>query len=166
MEKAKKVQINSKNRHFLSVFALQVFFIMASMFGKAQTGSVNDGYTWDLVNNGELVVSSTEDTYNNFDISFPCVIEVPSWAPNRAHPSANFYIYFAEHHGEHIRMKWAENITGPWNDYNTPGQGGNNIDLEGVLDFRADSYRFPGSNPDGRREDWSIGGGHVAAPDI
>ena len=166
MGKTKKVQIRSFSRHFLSVFSLQVCFVMLSMFSNAQTATGDTGYSWDLVNNGELVVSSTEDTYNDFDISFPCVIEVPSWATNRADSSANYYLYFAEHHGEYIRMKWAENITGPWYTYNTPGQGGNGIDLHGVMDFQADSYRFPESNPDGWREDWSRGGGHVAAPDI
>ena len=76
-----------------------------------------------------------------------CVIRVPKWIPDgeKAHPSANYYMYFSAHHGPKIRMAWTESITGEWhlfNDGNAPdrawGKNGNYSGAQtpgiGVLD--------------------------------
>lgn len=53
------------------------------------------------------------------NISEPSVIRVPDWieSADRADPSAEYYMYFAAHHGGFIRLAWAEDIEGPWNLY-------------------------------------------------
>jgi hypothetical protein len=91
---------------------------------------------WDLVNNGELVVSAAEDLYGiEEDIGYPSVVRVPSWLAHRPSPRARFYLYYGEHHGLDIRMKWAPTIEGPWTSFRSSSGS------LGVLDFRNDSYR-------------------------
>ena len=107
-----------------------------------------DGYEWGLVNQGKLVVSSTEDLGGNFDISHASIVEIEPSVESRADPTAKYYLYYAEHRGMYIGMKWAADIEGPWNAYNAP-----------VMDFLADSDRIGG------KEDWSAGG-HISNPDV
>jgi len=68
------------------------------------------------------------------NINGPTVIRIPDWiAPeNRANPDAMYYIYFAHHSGDYIRMAWAKEIEGPWHLYNI----GSEVELgnRGVLD--------------------------------
>ena len=133
-----------------------------------------NGYHWDLVNDGALIVSSTEDTVGFLDLGFPSIIEVPSWVTAKPDPEARFYMYYGEHHGKaptlYIRMKWAKNITGPWTEYNV-GEESHGHTLRGVMDFVGDSYRnVPEADRDGHTatgwaEDW-MKKGHVAAPDV
>ncbi len=45
------------------------------------------------------------------NINGPSLIETPAWLPNRI---ARYYLYFAHHHGDHIRLAVADHLTGPW----------------------------------------------------
>ncbi|NJK82569.1 MAG: hypothetical protein HC912_00905 [Saprospiraceae bacterium] len=82
------------------------------------------------------------------NINGPALIAVPSWIPDtqKAHPSAKYYLYFAHHGGQFIRMAWAANIEGPWMMFNYGinsgkawGESGEHTGLEtpgrGVLDL-------------------------------
>ena len=51
------------------------------------------------------------------NITGPSLIEVPNWVPNRL---GRYYLYFAAHHGNYIRMAYADQLQGPWIVY-TPG---------------------------------------------
>lgn len=44
-------------------------------------------------------------------INGPSLIRVPDWVPN---PLGRYYLYFAHHAGKHIRMAYADEISGPW----------------------------------------------------
>jgi len=70
------------------------------------------------------------------NINGPSVIRIPDWIhpENRANPDARYYIYFAHHSGDYIRMAWASEIEGPWYLY----QIGSDIQVgnRGVLDLR------------------------------
>jgi hypothetical protein len=46
----------------------------------------------------------------------PSAIRLPDWLPRwrRADPSANYYLYFADHDGAYLRVAWAAAIEGPW----------------------------------------------------
>ncbi|MBI1338280.1 MAG: hypothetical protein GC164_15160 [Phycisphaera sp.] len=70
------------------------------------------------------------------NINGPSVIRVPSWVKN---PLGKYYLYFAHHQGPHIRLAYADAITGPWTVYEP-----------GTLHLS----EMPG---------W---GGHVASPDV
>ncbi len=50
------------------------------------------------------------------NINGPSVIRIPDWIPSdkRADSTAQYYMYFAHHDGEYIRMAWAAQVKGPW----------------------------------------------------
>lgn len=45
------------------------------------------------------------------NINGPSLIRVPDWLPN---PLGKYYLYFAHHKGEYIRMAYADQLEGPW----------------------------------------------------
>lgn len=51
------------------------------------------------------------------NIQGPSLIKVPQWVDN---PLGAYYLYFADHRGEYIRMAYADSVTGPWTVH-TPG---------------------------------------------
>ena len=51
------------------------------------------------------------------NIQGPSVIRLPDWVPDRL---GNYYMYFADHKGDYIRLAYADAITGPWQIY-APG---------------------------------------------
>ena len=103
----------------------------------------------------EAVGVSSEGT----NINGPSVIRVPDWiAPeNRADPSAIYYMYFANHGGNYIRLAWAVELEGPWHLYNIGS--GVSIGSRGVmLDLGSD-------------DEIDVGNGitiykHIASPDV
>lgn len=51
------------------------------------------------------------------NINGPSLIKAPDWV---ADPLGKYYLYFAHHQGNYIRLAYAEDIHGPWRIY-TPG---------------------------------------------
>lgn len=51
------------------------------------------------------------------NINGPALIRVPEWLPN---PLGRYYLYFAHHRGEVIRLAYADDLAGPWQIY-APG---------------------------------------------
>jgi len=51
------------------------------------------------------------------NINGPSIIKAPSWLAN---PLGKYYLYFAHHSGEFIRLAYAENVEGPYTIY-APG---------------------------------------------
>ncbi len=45
------------------------------------------------------------------NINGPSLIEVPSWINK---PLGKYYLYFAHHEGDHIRLAYADRLEGPW----------------------------------------------------
>ncbi len=45
------------------------------------------------------------------NINGPSLILAPDWLPNRL---GRFYLYFAHHHGDYIRLAFADALDGPW----------------------------------------------------
>lgn len=92
------------------------------------------------------------------NINGPSVIRVPDWIPaaQRADPAAQYYLYFAHHRGDYIRLAWSDDVEGPWHLYRV----GQDIPLgdRGVLDL-------------GPTDSIGLGNGltvlsHVASPDV
>lgn len=54
---------------------------------------------------------STDSKSSYTNINGPSLIQVPDWLPN---PLGKYYLYFAHHKGEHIRMAYADDVRGPW----------------------------------------------------
>jgi len=92
------------------------------------------------------------------DINGPTVLRIPDWISpeDRADPNAVYYLYFANHHGNYIRLAWADDIEGPWVLHNV----GSDISVgaRGVLDLGSD-------------DEIDIGNGivisnHIASPEV
>lgn len=59
------------------------------------------------------------------NINGPSLLRVPDWVKT---PLAKYYLYFAYHKGEQIRMAYANELTGPWTYY----EGAPVLALEGT----------------------------------
>lgn len=92
------------------------------------------------------------------NINGPSCIRIPSWvAPgDRADPSAVYYLYFADHNGDFIRMAWAVNLEGPWTGFRMDAA----LPLEdrGVLSLGSDGEITPGNG--------IVVDGHIASPQV
>lgn len=79
------------------------------------------------------------------DAMFPTVVRVPDWVPDdqKPNPRANYYLYFAAHHGTCISLAWAEKVdSSKWTLFNVGGgmkndggAQGDHIPGRGVLDL-------------------------------
>ena len=109
---------------------------------------------FELVNGG-AVIANTSDS-NNDDTAFPTVVKIPDWiaAADRADPSANYYMYYGNHGGDYIKMKWAASINGSWTEYSFTG-GTGPFPSRGVFDVGS-------ANNDPTRDDYD----HISAPDV
>lgn len=106
-------------------------------------------YDFELVGDGAVIARVP----GRSDTAFPGVIRVPDWiAPeDRANSIAKYYMYYGTHGGQHIRMKWAQELDGPWTDFNLGGTYNGQI-RQGVFDVQADATRDTYD--------------HVSAPDV
>lgn len=79
----------------------------------------------------------TPETHQSIgdNINGPSLITAPEWLEN---PLGRYYLYFAHHKGEHIRLACADDLCGPWEVYEP-----------GVM-----------------RLDETVCHGHVASPDV
>lgn len=125
----------------------QGFLVIITLFPILRIRADDDRpYRFELVANGAVIAREGPKT------GFPSVVAVPDWVPlkSRAHPSARYYMYYGTHHGDHIFMKWAPAIDGPWEEFDLGGRF-NFHTRRGVFDTRSDPTR--------------ISYGHIAAPD-
>jgi hypothetical protein len=124
-------------------------FLLGTVSGlRAETiPTDNSAYGFELLGDGAVIARAGPATM------FPTVVRVPGWlAPEeRADPSANYYLYYSQHRGKHIFMSWAQNLAGPWHEFDLGGRFNGHI-RHGVLDIRSDSSR----------ETFD----HLAAPDV
>lgn len=121
--------------------------LVAALLPQAPTARAGTIYDFELLDNGRIIADNGNDT------AFPSVIRVPNWiaTQDRANPAANYYMYYGNHGGKHIRMKWAETLEGPWTAFDLGGTF-NGQSRQGVFDADADPTR----------EDYD----HVSAPDV
>lgn len=59
---------------------------------------------------GPIVDASTHPSIGE-NIQGPSLIRVPDWIEN---PLGRYYLYFADHKGQYIRMAYADELLGPW----------------------------------------------------
>ena len=52
--------------------------------------------------------------YGYANINGPTLMRVPKWVSN---PLGNYYLYFAHHKGQFIRLAYADSLQGPWTMY-------------------------------------------------
>lgn len=63
------------------------------------------------------IVAPGMDARMGANIEGPSLIAVPRWLPNRM---GAYYLYFADHKGDYIRLAYADRLEGPWKVH-TPG---------------------------------------------
>jgi hypothetical protein len=63
-----------------------------------------------------IITPELDDRIGN-NINGPSLIRTPGWLPNRL---GRYYLYFAHHQGEFIRLAYADDLAGPWTIY-SPG---------------------------------------------
>jgi len=73
-----------------------------------------------------LIIDSATHPEAGVNICGPCCIEVPDWVISGL---GKYYLYFADHNGDCIKMAYADNLTGPW--HMVPGGV---LTLDGFLD--------------------------------
>ena len=83
------------------------------------------------------------------NIDGPTVIRVPPWVRQ---PLGRYYMYFAHHMGQFIRLAYADSITGPWKIYEP-----------GVLPVAGTAFFRPQPDPPENLENFYT---HVASPEI
>ena len=90
------------------------------------------------------------------NINGPSLIAAPAWLPKR---HGRYYLYFAHHHGDHIRLATADDLSGPWH-----------IHSQGVLSLP--QTPLPLQKPDVAEPQWAVARGvsglypHIASPDV
>lgn len=83
------------------------------------------------------------------NVNGPTVIRVPAWVQK---PLGRYYMYFANHMGEHIHLAYADVITGPWT-----------VHEPGVLHVRDTAMFRPQPDPKEALGDFYT---HVASPEV
>lgn len=60
------------------------------------------------------IVSAESDPVLAGNVNGPSLIRVPGWLPD---PLGRYYLYFAHHKGQFIRLAYANDLAGPWQVY-------------------------------------------------
>lgn len=60
------------------------------------------------------IITPNMDSRMGSNINGPSLIRLPEWIPN---PLGRYYLYFAHHKGDYIRLAYAERLEGPWSTY-------------------------------------------------
>jgi len=68
------------------------------------------------------------------NINGPSLIRAPDWLPGRL---GRYYLYFAHHSGDHIRLAYADELSGPWRVHDS-----------GVLHLNQTGFRHHIASPD------------------
>jgi hypothetical protein len=98
---------------------------------------------------GNPLITTRTSTSLGTNVNGPTVIRVPDWVQR---PLGRYYMYFANHMGEFIRLAYADEIGGPWK-----------VHEPGVLHVRDTAMSRPGPDPKETLEDFYT---HIASPEI
>ncbi len=60
------------------------------------------------------IITPNMDSKMGNNINGPSLIRLPDWIPN---PLGRYYLYFAHHKGNYIRLAYADRLEGPWTVY-------------------------------------------------
>ncbi|MGB5420086.1 DUF7594 domain-containing protein [Algibacter sp.] len=123
-----KITTSIKKLWLIALNSLVVFILTTTSIG------AQNPYQVIRLNNGDPIIepSMFSNATDGDNINGPSLIRVPDWIPTieRAHSTAQYYLYFADHIGDYIRMAWAANIEGPYTLYDDSVSVGD----RGVLD--------------------------------
>ena len=86
------------------------------IYSASATAAESTGVTITRLGNGPIITPDMDERMGG-NIQCPSLIKVPDWVED---PLGEYYLYFADHRGEYIRMAYADALTGPWTVY-SPG---------------------------------------------
>lgn len=131
-----------------------------------ELGEVNEGLIFHArrMNGAEPILDQAwslaqgASSGNSDNLNGAACIRLPADFPTgqRVHPSANYYLYFADHSGTYIRMAWSASLEGTWTGYRMD-EGTYSSGNRGVLDLGSDGSIDIGNNT---VED------HIASPQV
>ena len=125
----------------LKYHGLCATFLLASALHGAEVSAAR------FSENPLVTVSSSTSVGDN--VNGPSIIRVPVWIKK---PLGHYYMYFAHHKGQHIRLAYADSLRGPWKVYEP-----------GVLSVSATAFFRPQPDPVNLPE---FSYTHVASPEI
>ena len=97
----------------LSLSLLLIFtWVIAGQSALAQTPDLNKVQVTRLLD--RPIVAPGIHPSVGVNIQGPTLVKVPEWLAN---PLGNYYLYFADHKGDYIRLAYADELTGPWQIY-------------------------------------------------
>ena len=96
------------------VVKLLVFFFLSSLAVESQSKlqTTSDATVRRL--KGNPIVTPNLNPRIGTNVQGPSLIRTPEWLPN---PLGKYYLYFADHKGNYIRLAYADKLTGPWKIY-------------------------------------------------
>jgi len=90
---------------------MAVVVLVAPMSASAEsTTTATSQVIVERLGDGPIVDASTHPSIG-VNIQGPSLIRVPEWIAN---PLGRYYLYFADHKGQYIRMAYADDLLGPW----------------------------------------------------
>lgn len=92
------------------------------------------------------------------NLNGPSCVRIPTWATNKPDPTANYYLYFADHSGDYIRMAWSANLEGPWTGFRMSEATYPSLGDRGVLSVGGDGLIDA--------DEGIIIDGHIASPQV
>lgn len=146
---------------------MKIFFaasFAASILNTAMPGFSGEAFSIVRLNDGQPIITKAmfdavgAASKESSNIQGPSVIRIPDWiAPGeRISPDAMYYMYFAHHHGDYIRMAWSAHIEGPWHLFKIGASV--KVGERGVLDLGDEDKLEIGNNIAIRN--------HIASPDV
>ena len=60
------------------------------------------------------LIDSRMEAHLEGNVNGPSLIKMPAWLKSR---KAKYHLYFSHHCGDHIRLAFANKLTGPWTVY-------------------------------------------------
>ncbi len=135
-------------RHSAFWAALLGLVILTSLLARfTATSAAQEVSVTRFAQNPLVTVDSSPTLGGN--VNGPTVIRVPDWVDR---PLGRYYMYFANHMGEFIRLAYADAITGPWRVYEP-----------GALHVRETAFFRPQPDPRETLADFYT---HVASPEV
>ena len=107
-----------RSKQLLSCLTLATLLLLAAFASASaeSTTRTTSEVRVERLGNGPLVDASSHPSIGE-NIQGPSLIRVPDWVEN---PLGRYYLYFADHKGQYIRMAYADELPGPWKIY-APG---------------------------------------------
>ena len=95
------VSKQNQSKCLLGCMALTALMLSGASSGSIQAERLGDG----------PIVDATTHPSIGENINGPSLIRVPDWIEE---PLGRYYLYFADHKGQYIRLAYADDLLGPW----------------------------------------------------